>query len=508
MRLRRSFLGLLAVIMAACGGGGGGGGAGSGGGGNNAPVFTSAANVSVAENVTTAFYTATATDADGAVITFSIAGGTDSARFAINTDTGALSFVAPPDFELAADSNADSVYGVTLAASDGVVSVTLPLTVSVTNVAGAVATRRVASGLAQPLFVTAAGVERRVLVVERAGVIRLLDPTTGMIDGTAMLNVSTETTTVGERGLLGFALAPDFATSGAFYVHMTNLAGNSEVRRYVNFAGELRADPASANVIFTATQPAASNHKGGWIGFGPDGLLYIALGDGGGAGDTFGNGQNPNSLLAKILRVDPRTDAFPGDANRDYAIPAGNPFASGGGAAETWVWGLRNPFRNSFDRATGNLLIGDVGQGAIEEIDLARASDAGANYGWSVLEGTQVFAGGSTAGLTPPVAQYAHGTGALQGNSVTGGYVYRGPIAALQGIYFFGDFVNSRIWSLPVSNFVQGATIVSAQFTDRTASFAPDVGAINSIASFGEDARGNLYIVDIGGEIFVVTENE
>jgi glucose/arabinose dehydrogenase len=171
--------------------------------------------------------------------------------------------------------------------------------------------------------------------------------------------------------------------------------------------------------------------------------------------------------------------------------------------------GLRNPFRASFDRQTGHLYIGDVGQGAVEEVDLIRNGvDVGLNFGWNILEGTAVFAGGSTAGLTPPVAEYNHGAGAFQGRSVTGGVVYRGPVAQFRGQYLFGDFVNPRLWTIPVASLVQGQTVASANFTDRTAALAPNAGAVNTIAAFGEDALGNLYVVDFDGEIFLLTEND
>ncbi|HSF12021.1 MAG TPA: PQQ-dependent sugar dehydrogenase, partial [Erythrobacter sp.] len=271
-------------------------------------------------------------------------------------------------------------------------------------------------------------------------------------------------------------------------------------------AGDLDvADPASADVIMTFTQPFA-NHNGGWMDFGPDGFLYIGSGDGGSGGDPQDNAQNRNNLLGKILRIDVASDAFPGDAARDYAIPATNPFASSGGAPEIYAFGLRNPFRAGFDRVTGNLFIGDVGQNAIEEIDLIRPNEAGLNFGWARLEGTQTFSGSAPAGATPPVTQYSHGSGPRQGNSVTGGYVYRGPVEALQGQYIFGDFVAGAIWSVPAASLVQGQTFASSGFTIRTTAFAPPSGqgTINNIASFGVDARNNLYIIDFDGEIFVI----
>jgi len=501
----RLLLALLCISLAAACGGGGGGGAAA----NGAPNFTSATTASVVENAAGVIYTAAATDPDGDALTYSIAGGADAALFSINAQSGALSFLAAPDFELAADADSDSIYSVQIAARDAASAATLTLAVTVTDRPGALGFRRLATGLAGPMFLAPIGRSPLLYLAERAGVVRIFNPRTGQVS--PFLDISSEVSTAGERGLLGLAVAPDFATSGALYLHINNLNGDTEIRRYRTAPGNpLVADPTSGDVILRVTQPAQTNHKGGWIGFGPDSLLYIALGDGGGSGDPFGNGQNPNTLLGAVLRVDPRGDGFPADTSRDYLIPPNNPFAVSGGAPEIWLTGFRNPFRASFDRDTGNLFIGDVGEGAIEEVDLARPSDGGANYGWNLYEGTQPFPVGSapapTTGLTFPIAQYPHGTGAFEGRTVVGGYVYRGPIAALRGHYFFGDFINRRIWSISVGMVTPGVTIVNTQFTDRT--MAPDAGAIGSFVSFSEDARGNLYMLDIDGEIFVLTESD
>ncbi|MBA4046539.1 MAG: cadherin domain-containing protein [Erythrobacter sp.] len=497
---------VLALALGSCGGGGGGS-TPAPSPTNRAPQFTSAATATVPENTAGTIYTAAATDPDGDSLTFAIAGGADAARFAI-TAGGALSFTAPPDFEAPGDADRDNVYQVQLSASDGRAQATLALAITVTNQAtGDFRVRRVATGFVQPLYLAPVpGTSGRVFVVEQGGRIRILNPATGAIAATPFLDVSASISSGGERGLLGFATAPDFATSRTFYVYVTNPAGNTEVRRYRTMAGDLDvADPASADVIMTFTQPFA-NHNGGWMDFGPDGFLYIGSGDGGSGGDPQDNAQNRNNLLGKILRIDVASDAFPGDAARDYAIPASNPFASSGGAPEIYAFGLRNPFRSSFDRVTGNLFIGDVGQNAIEEIDLIRPNEAGLNFGWARLEGTQAFSGTAPAGATPPVTQYSHGSGPRQGNSVTGGYVYRGPVEALQGQYIFGDFVGGAIWSVSAVSLVQGQTFASSGFTIRTTAFAPPSGqgTINNIASFGVDARNNLYIIDFDGEIFVI----
>jgi glucose/arabinose dehydrogenase len=494
----------LLMLATACGGDGGLSG-GQGGGANRPPSFTSPASVSVAENSSGTIYTATATDPDGGALSYSLAGGADQAAFRIS-GTGALSFVGTPDFEAPTDANGDNVYQVDIRADDGSLTATLSLSVTVTNGGrDAFRVRRVATGFASPLF--AAPVpdgSGRLFVVQRGGLIRILNPATGAVAAQPFLDVSGMISTSGERGLLGFATAPDFATSGAFYIYMTNGTGTNEVRRFTTLAGDRnRADPASGNVILSIPHPGFDNHNGGWIGFGPDDLLYIASGDGGGAGDPAGNAQNPNALLGKMLRIDVRSDAFPADDSRDYAIPSGNPFAGSGGAPEVWALGVRNPFRNSFDPVSGLLLIGDVGQGAVEEVDLMRPTDGGANFGWNLREGTQPYNGGANStAFTVPVAEYGHGSGPTQGNTVTGGHVYRGPVEALRGHYVFGDFVNGTIWSIPLSRLVPGQTVPASQFTVRD--LRPDAGVIDNVVSFGIDQSDNLYVIDFDGEIFVI----
>ncbi|HZV38667.1 MAG TPA: PQQ-dependent sugar dehydrogenase [Pseudoxanthomonas sp.] len=472
---------------------------------NRAPAFTSAATASVAENTAGVFYTATATDADGDTLTYSLSGGTDRARMQI-TAGGALSFVAPPDFETPADADGNNVYQVVVSVSDGTASATLALAVTVTNVSESTAyrVRRVATGFDQPVFV--AGVpdgSGRVFVVERNGRIRLLNPATGAIASTPFLDLTGQIGVSGERGLLGFATAPDYASSHAFYVFVCATDGTIEIRRYRTQTGNPdRADTATADAILRVPHPD-SGHNGGWIGFGNDNNLYIAIGDGGDAASPD-DPQDPNMMLGKILRIDPSRDDFPADASRDYAIPAGNPYASGGGAPEVLLRGLRNPFRNGFDPATGNLWIGDVGEGEIEEVDLWRKTDGGLNYGWPILEGTRVNRGGSTTGLTPPVAEYPHGTGTTQGSTVIGGPVYQGPVSSLRGLYVFADFINPNVWTLPVSQVAQGTTLQASAFTVRNTDFAPDAGSFNNLVSFGTDTAGNLYLVDMDGEIFVL----
>lgn len=495
---------LLFASLCGCDGDDNNAGGGGGPPVNAPPSFTSAGTVSVAENTTAGFYTASASDPQGQAVTFSITGGADAARFQI-TSGGALSFLAPPDFETPADADRNNVYEVLLSASDGLLSASLPVQVTVTNSSGGFAVRRVGTGFTAPLFLTALPDNSgRVLVVERGGRVRILDPRTRAIAATPFLDLSGQVSTDGERGLLAVLPAPDYAASGVAYAYLTAPDGTIELRRYrASAASRDVLDPSTGDVLLAIPHPR-NNHNGGWLGFDRAGLLYMATGDGGGGNDPDGNGQNRSTLLGKMLRLDVSRDDFPSDPNRDYGIPAANPFVSGGGAPEVWLFGLRNPFRNSFDRLTGELWIGDVGQGAIEEIDRVQTTQAGLNLGWPLYEGTQPLLGSSPNGLTMPVTQYGHGSGPRQGSSVTGGFVYRGPVDALYGQYIFADFVSNNVWSLPAASLVSGTTISSGDFTMRNAAFTPDAGRLTNIASFGEDAAGNLYLVSLGGDVFMI----
>lgn len=472
----------------------------------SAPAFSTQRAAVADENSTARIFRPSARDDDGDPVVISISGGADRRLFRLGTG-GFLRFRAPPDYENPGDADRNNRYQIILRATDGTLSTYRKLTVFVRNAndggpGASFAVKRVGTGFDQPVFLLGRGDGgARVFVVEKTGRVRILNPATGAVASTPFLDISSTIASDGERGLLGMALAPDFALSGYFYLNVTNLAGDTEIRRYRrSSANPDIADPSSNNVIMQVAQPAP-NHNGGWLGFGPEGMLYIALGDGGGANDPFNNGQNRNSLLAKILRIDPSRDAFPTDPLRDYAIPAGNAFATGG-APEAFAWGLRNPFRASFDFVTSSLLIGDVGQGDREEIDLVRLGEAGLNFGWPILEGTRVNRGGPTAGLVAPAAEYNHGGAPLEGDSVTGGHVYRGPIISLWGQYVFADFISGNIWSIPATSIVRGRTISSSAFTIRTGAFAPDLGAVDQIAGFGEDDFNNLYIVGLDGEIF------
>jgi glucose/arabinose dehydrogenase len=362
-----------------------------------------------------------------------------------------------------------------------------------------IAATRVATGLAQPDFVAAPpGDTSQLFILEKTGQIQILDLATDHVQPTPFLDLSAQVSTSDEQGLLGLAFDPNFAQTGRFFVDFVDRQGNTEIRSYhVSAINPNVADPASAQAVLTIPQPDFTNHKGGWIGFGPDGYLYIATGDGGSEGDPLGNAQNMHSLLGKMLRIDVNHDAFPQDPTKDYAIPPDNPFLGQNAAPEIWSLGLRNPWRDSFDPTTGKLIIADVGQNRWEQIDIGAA---GANYGWNVREGLAPFAGGSLSGGidTAPVLSYPHTASNGGAAAIVGGYVYEGPGDALHGQYFFADYVTGQVWT---------ASNVGGQWvpTEWTSQIVPDAGHISHPDSFGTDAVGNLYIVDLGGDIWRLT---
>ena len=319
----------------------------------------------------------------------------------------------------------------------------------------------------------------------------------------------------GERGLLAMAVHPDYAANGYVYLYYTSRnwdgaggieVGDIVVERYTRSPGDPETfDPATAQIIVVVSHPD-TNHNGGDLKFGPDGYLYVSLGDGGGGCDsTAGSGQDPSQMLGKLLRLDvDGPDAFPGNPLRNYAIPPDNPFVGVAGLDEIWAMGLRNPFRMTFDRANGEIYIGDVGQDDWEEISYEPAgSPGGLNYGWDVFEGDGHCFEGDAECTTPerfvmPVLEYSHGAGC----SVTGGFVYRGcAMPDLAGTYFYADFCSAFIRTF------RGVAGGEAQNTgERTGDIAPGGGlSIGSISSFGEDARGELYVTDLeGGEVFKI----
>lgn len=337
----------------------------------------------------------------------------------------------------------------------------------------------IADSLNAPVYVTHAGDgSGKLFVVEQPGTIRIV--TNGQAHAAPFLDIRSIVGSRGnEQGLLSVAFHPDFANNSLFFVNYTDLNGDTVVARYSASDDPDLADPTSARTILTLDQPAA-NHNGGLLLFGPDGYLYIGTGDGGRAGDPWGNAQNPQVLLGKMLRLDV-------DAGEPYAIPPDNPFTGEPAVRdEIWALGLRNPWRYSFDRATGDLYIADVGQNNWEEIDFQSAkSPGGENYGWNRAEGFHCFAPATNCDqseLSPPVVEYGHDTGC----SVTGGYVYRGSaFPEMAGVYLYGDFCSGRIWGL---------------YRDGTGEWATTVllDSDLSISSFGEDETGELYLTSLG----------
>jgi len=355
-----------------------------------------------------------------------------------------------------------------------------------------VAPQLVAGGFASPIDIVATGEgPGQLFVVEQGGTIRILR--NGAVAATPFLDVRNLIASGGERGLLGLALHPDFAHNGRFFVNYTRAGDGATVIASftVSAANRNVADPSSRRELLTIAQPF-ENHNGGALRFGPDGYLYIGMGDGGSGNDPDNRAQNPLDLLGKILRID--VDAAP-----PYGIPPGNAFASPGqGRMEIWALGLRNPWRFSFDRVTGDLYIGDVGQNEVEEVDFVpRGTAGGLNFGWRVMEGDRCTGLGGGApcnslAYTPPVATYEHN----EGCSVTGGFAYRGSaVPVMQGRYVFGDFCSGRMWTMS---------------RDRDGRWQKEIllNTGHQIAAFGEDSAGELYWSDLaGGKIYRLAAN-
>lgn len=333
--------------------------------------------------------------------------------------------------------------------------------------------RLIASGLTRPVDLQSAyDGSGRLFIIEKYGVIRLFKD--GLLLQEPFLNIDDRVNDRGnEMGLLGFAFHPNFEQNGYFYVNYTGEGGHTFISRF-QASGDT-ADPNSETILLTVNQPYP-NHNGGAVTFGPDGYLYLGLGDGGAGGDPLKNGQNTESLLGKILRIDV-------DQGDPYAIPADNPFGN-----EVWAYGLRNPWRISFDQVTGDLWIGDVGQNVWEEIDyLPAGSPGGANFGWSIMEASYGYDGEAQPGLLLPAAEYSHDFGC----SVTGGYVYRGAMPEWNGVYLYGDYCSGIIW---------GLINVNGQWQSQVL-----FEAGTTITSFGQDESGEVYLLSDTGNVFVLT---
>jgi glucose/arabinose dehydrogenase len=345
---------------------------------------------------------------------------------------------------------------------------------------------QVAKGLAFPLYLTAPPGDDRLFIVEKGGRIRIVE--NGTLRPDPFLDISSLVSGGSEQGLLGLAFHPDYESNGRFFVDYTDRGGDTRIVQYHVGSDANAADPASAHMLLTVHQPY-SNHNGGQLAFGPDGYLYVGMGDGGSGGDPQGHGQNAGDLLGSLLRLDVSADT-------GYAIPPDNPWVDSAGArGEVWSIGLRNPWRFSFDRSNGDLYIADVGQNEIEEVDVSpRASGGGrgANYGWNIMEGNSCFSSGSCdrSGLVLPATQYTHADGC----SVSGGYVYRGDaIPSLQGTYFYADFCSGWVRSF---RYVNGTATEQRSW--------PSLAPGGNVPSFGEDANGELYVMSANGGVYRV----
>ncbi|MBC8506101.1 MAG: PQQ-dependent sugar dehydrogenase [Anaerolineales bacterium] len=336
----------------------------------------------------------------------------------------------------------------------------------------------IASGLTKPVGLEHAGDDSgRLFIIEQPGMIRIFHDNTLL--SVPFLDISERVNNKSsEQGLLGLAFHPDYTHNGYFFVNYTNNRGDTVIARYRVSADPNLADPTTEEIVLMIAQPYG-NHNGGHLAFGPDGFLYIGTGDGGSAGDPEGNAQNLSSLLGKMLRLDINVSP--------YSIPSDNPYGD-----EIWAAGLRNPWRYSFDRLTGDLFIGDVGQNQWEEIHfLDSGTPGGTNFGWDIFEGSHAYEGTIPKGLllTEPIAEYDHG----QGCSVTGGVVYRGALSNWQGVYLYGDYCSGLVWGLlqDVTGNWQNALLFNSNAT---------------ISSFGEDEGGEVYLVDHSGNIYRLEE--
>jgi glucose/arabinose dehydrogenase len=446
---------------------------------NQAPVFTSLAAASLAENSSGAFYTAAANDPEGGALTYSIAGGADATAFAMSGNQ--LSFIAAPNYDLPGDTDGNNVYLVQLRASDGQAASTLDLQVTVTNSKEGISVRRVASGFNDPIAISSIPGDTRLFIAERGGSIFTLDPATGERTLFYSFNVSQE----GDRGLRALAVSPNYVSDGRFFVLSTTSSGQVYInpcrRRGTFLTPSCFEDSA---VAFEAHD--RTDGYGTFMGYAPDGKLYVVTADAGGSRDPSGSAQNDASILGKLLRVDNNADPYAGASARFYQ-------------ATTLAKGFHNPRGGSF--YNGMLLLGDRGESAKDEIDLVSLA-AGANYGWPAKEGTSVIASAAQPGLSDPVVEYPRSAG----SGVVGGYVYRGQVASLKGQYIFAD-QNGTIFSSPVAKILAGRTLGPSELERRTADFAPDVGALRNPVAFGEDNAGDMYLLTTDGEVYKVSSS-
>jgi glucose/arabinose dehydrogenase len=347
------------------------------------------------------------------------------------------------------------------------------------------AVEQVASGLDQPVYLTAPASDPRLFIVEQPGRIRVVE--NGRVLDKPFLDIVKKVRSGGEQGLLSVAFHPQYRSNGFLFVNYTDKKGDSRIERYTVSTDRNVADPQSPKVILSIDQ-RYENHQGGLNLFGPDGMLYIGMGDGGGKRDPHGNGQNRNVLLGKLLRLNV-------DRGDPYVVPTANPYVKGGGRGEIWAIGLRNPWRFAFDRFSGLLYIADVGQDRYEEINVVSMPIAGVNYGWKTMEGPSCFmsSGCDQTGLQRPALSYSHENSAC---SVIGGFVYRGQkIPEIKGQYFYSDYCNSWLRSF---GFADGKVTDQHEWP---------VGRLGSVVSFGEDSQGELYICTSSGRVYRIIKS-
>jgi glucose/arabinose dehydrogenase len=413
--------------------------------------------------------------------------GTGAATPPIPPSTGSgLVSVAPPETASPAPSASPAATSSAAAASPETTAEPTPVAPV------SISLKKIATGLSGAIGLSTASGDKRLFVIRQTGQVVIVSD--GKVAGT-FLDISSRISCCGERGLLGLAFHPGYASNGRFFVRYTNPSGNLQISEFHVSSDPGRADAASERKILTIPHPSFGNHNGGRIEFGPDGFLYIGTGDGGSGGDPNNHGQSLNTLLGKMLRIDIDTTS----GGLAYAIPSSNPFAGQSGKrGEIWSYGLRNPYTFSFDGKTGDLWIADVGQNKYEEVDRALASTgggAGINYGWRTMEGNHCYSpatGCNQSGMTLPLTEYSHGNSDSIGCAIVGGYVYRGSAhPALGGRYLFGDYCTGRIWDVEAAG-------PASQVPH------PLLSSGIRITGWGQDSSGELYLTSESGTLYQI----
>jgi Glucose / Sorbosone dehydrogenase len=454
---------------------------------NSAPSFTSASAASFVENATFSFQ-ATASDDNNQPITFSISGGADAAAFAIS-GTGAITFVNAPNFDNPTDADTNNIYQLTLAASDGQLTTTQPLAVTVSNSREGIGVTRLITGFDQPIAIAPIPGDTRLFVGERNGSIWFFDPANNSRTLYTVVRPSSPISgpsAIGTNGLLGMVPAPDYAVSGSLFVALDDANGNIQVRSVSRSSVVAGIQNNSSEVLFlsrgsTPRTPAA------WLGVGPDSNIYLSTGDAGGLNDPAGSAQDA-SFFGKLIRIRRNPDPFAGVAPSFFLF-------------DVVASGLRQP--RSFTFVGNDILIGDRGQSAFGEINRLAVTDRAVNFGWPFREGNMTVAPGAPVGLTDPVLQVAFGTGNKQGNSITIGRVFDTSVLELRSRLIFSD-ANGSIWTVPTSRLTAGAVLTASDFERRNEDFAPNIGSITGIVAYATGIDGRAYMLDSDGELFEI----